>query len=284
MGARLARLGAGTTLVARLWGDEFAFLLENADQSVAENFAGSLLAILRDPISLEGQQLDVGGSLGIALFPQDGGDATTLLRRAELVMSAAKRKHSGFAFAADVYREPPHEQLSLLGEMRDALARQEFVIYYQPKLNLASNRITAAEALIRWQHPQRGLVPPMSFIPFAEQTGFIREITPWLLEQVASQTAQWRREGLIFTPSINLSALDLLDHGLIDQMRHLIALHDLPPDELCLEITESALMEDPALALEHLSELAGLGLKLSIDDYGAGQARSLTSRLCRCTS
>lgn len=279
VGARLARFGtssvlsgASPVLVARLWGDEFAFLLEGVDQAAAKDFAELLLGILRAPITLEGQQLDVDGSLGIALYPQDGGDATTLLRRAELSMSAAKRKHSGFAFAADVNVDPSHEQLSLLGEMRDALARQEFVIYYQPKLNLVRNKITAAEALIRWQHPVRGLVPPMSFIPFAEQTGFIREITPWLLEQVASQTAQWRREGLFFTPSINLSALDLLDHGLVDQMRHLIALHDLPPHELCLEITESALMEDPALALEHLSELAGLGLKLSIDDYGAGQA------------
>lgn len=270
VGARLARLGPA--LAVRLWGDEFAFLLENADKAGAEKFAGLLLGILRDPISLQGQQLDVGGSLGVALYPQDGGDATTLLRRAELAMYAAKRKHSGFAFAAEVNGDPPHEQLSLLGEMRDALARQQFVIYYQPKLNLASNRITGAEALLRWQHPERGLVQPMSFIPFAEQTGFIREITPWLLEQVASQSAQWRREGLFITPSINLSALDLLNPGLVDQMRHLIDLHHLPPNELCLEITESALMEDPEQALANLSELAGLGLKLSIDDYGAGQA------------
>ncbi len=270
VGARLARLGP--VLAVRLWGDEFAFLLENADKAGAEKFAGLLLGILRDPISLQGQQLDVGGSLGVALYPQDGGDATTLLRRAELAMYAAKRKHSGFAFAAEVNGDPPHEQLSLLGEMRDALARQQFVIYYQPKLNLTSNRITGAEALLRWQHPERGLVQPMSFIPFAEQTGFIREITPWLLEQVASQSAQWRRDGLFITPSINLSALDLLNPGLVDQMRHLIDLHDLPPNELCLEITESALMEDPEQALANLSELAGLGLKLSIDDYGAGQA------------
>lgn len=272
VGARLARLGTGPALVVRLWGDEFAFLLEGTDQTAAKTFAELLLGILRTPISLEGQQLDVGGSLGVALYPQDGGDATTLLRRAELAMYAAKRKHSGFAFAAEVNGDPPHEQLSLLGEMRDALARQEFVIYYQPKLNLASNQITGAEALLRWQHPKRGLVQPMDFIPFAEQTGFIREITPWLLEQVASQAAQWRREGLFITPSINLSALDLLNPGLVGQMRHLIDLHHLPPDELCLEITESALMDDPEQALANLSELAGLGLKLSIDDYGTGQA------------
>lgn len=272
VGARLARLSGSATLVARLWGDEFAFLLEGSEQAAARQFAELLLDLLRAPIPLEGQQLDVGGSLGVALYPQDGGDATTLLRRAELAMYAAKRKHSGFAFSADVNGDPPHEQLSLLGEMRDALARQEFVIYYQPKLNLAQDKITGAEALLRWQHPIRGLVQPMSFIPFAEQTGYIREITPWLLQQVAAQTVQWRREGLFITPSINLSAQDLLNPSLVGQMRHLIDLHDLPPEQICLEITESALMEDPEQALENLSELAGLGLKLSIDDYGAGQA------------
>lgn len=272
VGARLARLCTGTALAVRLWGDEFAFLLGNADKAAAQNFAALLLGILREPISLEGQQLDVGGSLGIALYPQDGSDATKLLQRAELAMYAAKRKHSGFAFAAEVNGDPPHEQLSLLGEMRGALARDEFVVYYQPKLNLASNQITGAEALLRWRHPQRGLVQPMSFIPFAEQTGFIREITPWLLERVAMQTAQWRREGLFITASINLSAHDLLNPALVSQMRHLIELYDLPPDKLCLEITESALMDDPEQALANLSELAGLGLKLSIDDYGTGQA------------
>lgn len=272
VGARLARLGDSPTLVVRLWGDEFAFLLEGTDQVTARHFAETLLDILRAPIPLEGQQLDVGGSLGVALYPQDGKDATTLLRRAELAMYAAKRKHSGIAFAADVAGDPPHEHLSLLGEMRDALARQEFVIYYQPKLNLARNEITGAEALLRWQHPERGLVQPLSFIPFAEQTGFIREITPWLLQRVAEQTAQWRRDGLFITPSINLSAQDLLNPALVGHMRRLIELHGLPPDKLCLEITESALMEDPEQALENLSELAGLGLKLSIDDYGAGQA------------
>lgn len=272
VGARLARLNGGPTLVVRLWGDEFAFLLEGTDQTAAEKFAELLLDILRTPIPLDGQQLDVGGSIGIALYPQDGGDATTLLRRAELAMYAAKRKHSGFAFSANVNGDPPHEQLSLLGEMRDALARQEFVIYYQPKLNLARNKITGAEALLRWQHPVRGMVQPMRFIPFAEQTGFIREITPWLLQQVAAQTVQWRREGLFITPSINLSAQDLLNPNLVGQMRHLIEHHELPPDQICLEITESALMEDPEQALANLSELAALGLKLSIDDYGAGQA------------
>lgn len=270
--ARLARVVTAPALVARLWGDEFAFLLRDADQATARAFAEKLLAALHAPISLDDQRIDVEGSLGIALFPADGKDATTLLRRAELAMSRAKCTHAGYAFAAEISGEPPHEQLSLIGEMRAALAGNEFVIHYQPKLHLASGRIVGVEALLRWQHPQRGLVAPANFIPFAEQTGFIREITPWLLERVAEQTALWHAHGLSLVASINLSAHDLLNPQLPEHMRRLLTAHALPPHALCLEITESALMEDPDLALHHLSQLAALGLKLSIDDYGAGQA------------
>jgi EAL domain-containing protein (putative c-di-GMP-specific phosphodiesterase class I) len=167
---------------------------------------------------------------------------------------------------------PAHEQLSLIGEMREALVRNEFLLYYQPKLDLHSQKIVAAEALIRWRHPQRGLVPPLQFIPFAEQTGFIREITPWVLETVAAQTMQWRKDGLCIVPSINFSARDLLNPGLVEHMRGVLASYGLPADGLCIEITESALMEDPELALTHLCALAELGVKLSIDDYGVGQS------------
>ncbi len=272
VGERLADIVSAPSLVARLWGDEFAFLLVGADEAEATHFAELLRATLRDPFVLDGQRLDVGGSLGIALRPRDGQDGNTLLRRAELAMYAAKRKQTGFAFASGIGGDPPHEQLSLIGEMREALARREFVVYYQPKLDLASGRIGSAEALLRWLHPDKGLLPPLSFIPFAEQTGFIREITPWLLEHVIVQTARWRAAGLLIVPSINISARDLLNPDLVEQVQRLTALHCLPPEEICLEITESALMEDPTLALEHLNKLAAHGIKLSIDDYGAGQA------------
>ena len=269
---RLGQIKPAPSLVARLWGDEFAFLLADSGEGAATAFAHAVIDKLRDPITLDGQRLDVGGSLGIALFPQDGTDATTLLRRAEVAMVAAKRRHNGFAFAADIGGEAAHEQLSLIGEMRDAMAGEEFVLHYQPKLDLASGEIMGAEALLRWQHPSHGLIPPMRFIPFAEQTGFIREITPWLLERVAEQSGAWRRSGLTLVVSVNLSALDLLNPDLVTHIRGLLAEHDLSPDNLCLEITESALMDDPELALAHLGELSSLGLKLSIDDYGAGQA------------
>lgn len=272
IGARFSSLVSDKILVARLWADEFAFLLSEADQASTLSLIETLQSKMRDTITLDKQRFDVGGSFGIALFPRDGNDATTLLRRAEFAMYAAKRRHNGIAFVHDIDDEPRHEQISLIGEMREALASGAFVVYYQPKLDLASGYITGAEALIRWRHPERGLVPPGDFIPFAEQTGFIREITPWLLESVAAQTAEWRSRGLPIVPSINLSTLDLLDPRLVGHVKRLLAAYHIPVNGLCLEITESALMEDPALALKHLSELAALGAKLSIDDYGVGQA------------
>ncbi|MEN3293056.1 MAG: hypothetical protein V7642_2309 [Burkholderiales bacterium] len=272
IGLRLSRVLSGSGIVARFWGDQFAFLLNGVGKEDAVRFAESVLAALRDPITLDRQRLDVGGRLGIALYPEDGADPTMLLSRAELAMAAAKRRHNSFALVSDIGAEPAHEQLSLIGEMREAMAREEFVVYYQPKLALRSGEITGVEALLRWRHPTRGLVAPVGFIPFAEQTGFIREITPWLLERVVKQIARWRQQGLSLIVSANLSASDLLNPGLGAHIRTLLDRHNVSPGTLCLEITESALMDDPALALAHLTELAALGIKLSIDDYGVGQA------------
>lgn len=275
VGARLANQLPQQAMLARLWGDEFAFLFEGLDREALRGFAQSLLDAMRTPVEVEGQRLDVSGSLGIAFHPADGIGMNALLQRAELAMYEAKRRQCGFMFAEDVGPGPLPEQLSLIGEMRDALDKREFILHYQPKLDLASGRVIGAEALLRWQHPERGLVPPGQFIPFAERTGFIREITPWLLGEVAGQTSAWRAQGLELVISANLSARDLLDPDLVVLVRDLVASHDLPAAALCLEITESALMEDPILAQTHLEELAAFGVKLSIDDYGAGQA-SLT--------
>lgn len=275
VGSRLAGQLPPQAMLARLWGDEFAFLLEGMDRPAVRSFAQMLLDALRTPMEVEGQRLDVSGSLGIAFHPADGIGLNALLQRAELAMYEAKRRQCGFMLAEEVGPGPLPEQLSLIGEMRDALEKREFILHYQPKLDLANGRVVGAEALLRWQHPERGLVPPGLFIPFAERTGFIREITPWLLGEVAAQTAAWRAQGLDLVVSANLSARDLLDPSLVALVRDLIARHGLPPAAFCLEITESALMEDPALAQAHLDELAAFGVKLSIDDYGAGQA-SLT--------
>ena len=273
IGQRLLGMpGTAPFLLVRLWGDEFAFLLEGANRDQAIGFAQAVVEHLRQPLTLDDQRIDVSGSLGIALYPQDDSDLTSLLRRAALAMRAAKQRYRSHALVSDLAVDPPHENLTLIGEMRDALARHEFVAFVQPKYDLARREVTAVEALLRWRHPTKGLVPPARFIPFAEQTGFIHEITPWLLEHVMAQAASWRADGWALVPSINLSALDLLDPGLTGLISDLLTRYALAPDSICLEITESALMDEPELALRHLNQLADLGVKLSIDDYGTGQA------------
>lgn len=269
---RLRSVVPDTHYVARLGGDEFAVLAKELDKSASGEFVQALLRQLRAPMLLDGQRLDVEVSVGIVMFPADGDSITSLMRRADLAMTLAKRRHDGFAFGSDIASEPPHEQLALIGEMREALARDEFVAYYQPKQELASGRIKGAEALLRWRHPEKGLVPPGRFIPFAEQTGFIREITPWLLQHVVGQATIWYRSGLEIVTSVNLSTLDLACPTLVPDVERLLEETGLPARLLCLEITESALMDDPEQALRHLDELAALGVKLSIDDYGSGQA------------
>lgn len=272
VGARLSAFLPPDAQLCRLWGDEFAILYDGADQNRAVALADTLHAALHEPILLDEQRIDVGGSLGIGLWPADGGDANTLLQRTELAVREAKRQFRGHVLASKLGAGPPPERVSLIGEMRDAIARNEFEIFYQPKLDLVSGRISGAEALLRWRHPRRGLVPPGLFIPFAEQTGFIREITPWLLDRVVAQTAAWRDHGLNLVISANLSTLDLLNPDLVTELDQLLRRGDLPPERLCLEITESALMDDPDMALSTLNRFAAAGLRLSIDDYGAGHA------------
>ncbi len=260
------------TLTARLWGDKFAFLLDSADARIAAKFARSLLAVLQNPITLAGQKLDIEGSIGIALYPADGSEASELLRKAEAASRFAKLRHLEFAYSSDAPVQPAREQFSLIGEMRKAMERNEFIVYYQPKLHLVDDTVHSAEALLRWHHPERGLIPPSTFIPFAEQTGFIREITPWIIEKIIQQSAEWQTHGVSMRPAVNLSTLDLVNPELVRHISRLLTLYKLKPDRIGFEITESALMEEPELAIKNLNELAELGVKLSIDDFGSGQA------------
>lgn len=272
LGARLQGNVGPDDTVARLWGDKFAVLFAAPDRGAAEARLNELLAHLRQPLAIDAQRLDVEASIGVALHPADASDAASLIRRASLALDAAKGCQCGYAFAADIGAEPAPEQLSLIGEMREALAGDQFLLHYQPKLDLAGNRVAGAEALIRWHHPRLGMVPPGRFIPFAERTGFIREITPWALRRAVADAAAWQSAGLDIVVAVNLSTRDLLNRDLVAEVGRLVAESGLEPRRLCLEITESALMDDPELALRHLHELAALGLKLSIDDYGTGQA------------
>jgi diguanylate cyclase (GGDEF)-like protein len=267
---RLMQLLGTEDCVARLGGDEFALLLPVSDEAQIIDISRRIVASLEQPILYEEQPLDVGASIGIAYFPAHGADAMTLVRNADIAMYVAKRNKTGYAIYDPHYDATQQEHLSLLGELRRAVEHNELRLYYQPKVSLSHSSVSAVEALLRWSHPTRGVVPPALFIPFAEHTGYIKVLTRWVLEEAIRQCGEWRRDGLQLRVAVNVSARDLMNRDLPDLVASLLQRHDVPASLLCIEITESGFMEDPAHAQKVLDRLAALGLQLSIDDYGTG--------------
>lgn len=256
-------------VVARLGGNEFAVLLRGADAPRAMALAQQIARSFEEPLALEDQTVDVSAGIGIAVWPEDAEDADTLLSRSEIAMYAAKRKLSG-ALRYDASIDSSSAQtLSLLTELRHAVEHNELKLYLQPKVPLNGQSGWAAEALVRWLHPQRGLVPPMQFIPFAEQTGFVRQLTLWMFEEVARFLAAAQLVGVLRV-SVNLSTRDLLDPELSERLGAILQRHSVGASSFCLEITESAIMDDPQRAEAMLNRLSEQGFKLSIDDFGTG--------------
>ncbi len=260
---------AGDT-VARLGGDEFVVLLPGADAAGATRVAADIRAVLDAPLRVEGQVLRVGASVGIALGPAHGADGTTLLRRADVAMYAAKRARTGHGLYDPAQDGHSPERLALVGALRAAIEGGALTLHYQPQVDLASGRVCGVEALVRWPHPQRGLIPPDAFIPLAEQTGLIAPLTDWVLAEAVRQGRAWQRAGLLLDVSVNLSMWNLHDAALPARVAGLLREHSLPPAWLRLELTESALMVDTDRALDVLARLAALGLRLAVDDFGAG--------------
>ncbi|HEY0681486.1 MAG TPA: EAL domain-containing protein [Steroidobacter sp.] len=267
---RLSGLLRQADTIARLGGDEFAILLENVDERYVTKVALKIQHALEQPIRYEDQPLDVGSSIGIAHFPEHGENSSKLLRNADIAMYVAKRNKSGHAVYDASYDTHQQQHLSLLSEIRQALEGKQLRVYYQPKIGLGSSMIEGVEALLRWEHPRRGFVPPGDFIPFAEHTGYIKTLTRWVLEQAIQQCEQWRAQGLSLRVSVNISARDLLNRELPDLIEKLLDRYGTPAWLLCLEITESGFMEDPAHSQRVLERLHDLGVQLSIDDYGTG--------------
>ena len=271
VGERLSQqMVRGDDLVARLGGDEFAVLLRHGDAALAQAVAQRIGAAFDEPLTLEEHTLDMGAGIGMACWPQHAADADTLLSRAEIAMYAAKRRTQGPLMYDASIDATSVQTLSLLTELRRAVEHGELRLYLQPKLMLDNGRIGGAETLVRWAHPTRGLVPPMEFIPFAEQTGFIRTLTIWVFEEAARHWLALQAEGISLVLSVNLSTRDLLDPELPQKFDALLVKHSVPAEAFCLEITESAIMDDPQRALATLNKLSGLGFKLSIDDFGTG--------------
>ncbi|MDH4448289.1 MAG: EAL domain-containing protein [Acidovorax sp.] len=257
-------------MVARLGGNEFAVLLHAADAAAAQEMARRIIRSFEEPLALEDQLVDLSAGIGIACWPGDAADADALLSRSEIAMYAAKRKLSGALQYDASFDLASTQTLSLLSELRRAVEQDELRLYLQPKVSLQGPQQLGAEALVRWQHPQRGLVPPMQFIPFAEQTGFVRQLTLWIFEAVARLLAEPRAQGLALRVSVNLSTRDLLDPELSSRLGAILARHGVAASAFCLEITESAIMDDPQRAEAMLNRLSEQGFKLSIDDFGTG--------------
>ena len=257
-------------MVARLGGNEFAILLQRADAADAHDIAQRINQSFEEPLAFEDQTVDLSAGIGFACWPGDAGDADTLLSRSEIAMYAAKRKFSGALQYDAAFDSSSAQTLSLLTELRHAVEHHELRLYLQPKVPLHGQPGLAAEALVRWQHPQRGLVPPMQFIPFAEQTGFVRHLTLWMFEEVARLLADPRTQGLPLRVSVNLSTRDLLDPELSHRLAEILVRHGVAASAFCLEITESAIMDDPQRAEAMLNRLSEQGFKLSIDDFGTG--------------
>jgi diguanylate cyclase (GGDEF)-like protein len=256
-------------LVASFGGDKFALLLPQAGVDEALQVAQRIQESFERPLSLDDHTVDLSAGIGIAVWPTHGDNAAALLAHAEMAMYAAKHKPEMAQIYDPATDVSSQQSLSLLSELRLAVERSELRLFLQPKICLADHRVVGAEALIRWQHPQRGLLAPIHFVPFAEQTGFIRRLTLWMLEEAARQWAALQVHGPLRI-SVNLSTRDLLDMELPQKLDGILRRHQMPADGLCLEITESAIMDDPARAEATLNLLSERGFKLSIDDFGTG--------------
>lgn len=275
-------------VVARLSGDQFALLLRGADLPRSLSVVDGISSSFVHPISVRGESVDAPLTFGVACWPQHAPEpgspaeaadpaqaeresAEALMSRAERAMAAAKRGKATHVVVYDPAIDAGSQQsLTLLSELRRAIGGHELRLFLQPKIDVARHTIVGAEALVRWQHPTRGMVPPMKFIPFAEDTGFVRQLTLWIFEEAARQWPALQAAGL-HRISVNLSTRDLLDPELPNRFDAILRRQGVPATAFCLEITESAVMNEPKRALAMLNTLSAAGFELSIDDYGEGQ-------------
>jgi diguanylate cyclase (GGDEF)-like protein len=270
MAARLAEVPSVKSAVARLAADQFAAFTQLRDPAGLQAWGTSLVMALADPVFVEAQPIDITATLGLAIASAGAASSDELMRCADLALEHARREKRALAVYEEALKPAARDQLSLLGELRHAVEHDELRLFFQPKIELKTGRVTGAEVLLRWQHPTRGLLNPVDFIPFAEQTGFIRRLTRWTLDHSIAQGAQWRGEGKPLALAVNISADDIGDARLDSRIAAMLTRHQLPPALLTLELTESGFIEDFTRALRMLDAIAALGVSLSIDDFGTG--------------
>jgi diguanylate cyclase (GGDEF)-like protein len=261
---------AGT--VARLGGDEFAILLPAAGTGEAEETAAQVVSALKAPVELDGYALEVSASVGLSLALSQSDDADTLLRRADVAMYVAKRGGTEWAAYAPEQEQNTPDTLALIGELRRAIEQRELILNFQPQVDVSTERVVGVEALARWPHPRRGWVPPDQFIPLAEHTGLMRPLSRWVLQAAVIQARAWQLQGIELPVAVNLSASNLQDSMLPDNVAGLLQEHGLSANRLQVEVTESALMVDREGAAAVLGRLRALGVRVSVDDFGTGHS------------
>lgn len=272
---RLQALGRGVDTVARLAGDEFVILLEGMSTAeAAGSIAGRILAALAAPLRAGGRDVDVGASLGLALYPDDGGDIESLLRNADAAMYAAKAAgRNTFRFYDEAMNRRASQRLALETDLRRAVARKQLELFYQPQIHAEDGSLAGVEALLRWRHPTRGLVSPVEFIPLAEEAGIITELGEWALQEAARQIVDWRQRGIgVPRVAVNLSPRQFHAADLAERLARIIAEAGAPAAWFELEITESAAMQHPRDAVQVLQRLRDMGMQVAMDDFGTGHS------------
>jgi diguanylate cyclase (GGDEF)-like protein len=273
--ARLASQRRGDDLLARLGGDEFAILLSPSGSHRAEEAAASIVRNIKRPLTLKGLQVQVGASIGIARYPEDSSETGELLQKAEVAMYQAKTLRRGWAWYSQADDRFTVRRLRLLGELPRALSNDELVVYYQPKIDLTTGTVVGVEALVRWAHPELGMIAPDEFIELTEVSGLVTELTRQVITRSLAQLVEWDSIGVNLDVAVNLSVRDFHDDGLVSFIVDALAAEGINSHRLMLEITESQVVDDLELATEVLLELSSLGIRTSIDDFGTGYS-SLT--------
>ncbi len=265
----VARVSGET--VARLGGDEFAAILPTVStERDAMNVAQRVQFAMEHPVLVAEHSLTISISVGIVMFPTHGNEGSTLLQRADIAMYQAKHNHQGFAFYDAKQDHHSLSQLTMVSDLRKAMEKNQLLMHFQPKIDIRTGILCGAEALVRWQHPERGFMPPDNFIPVAEQSGIIVPLTAWVLNESIKECAQWHRRGVPIPVAVNLSVRNLHDPKITEVILSTLRRYNLPPNALIIELTETAVMTDTNRALSILLALANEGVKVSVDDFGTG--------------
>ncbi|HWT22574.1 MAG TPA: EAL domain-containing protein, partial [Solirubrobacteraceae bacterium] len=272
IGPRLRRLMRPGDTLARLGGDEFAIVLSPGDEAAASAAGLRLRAALEQPFEVGGIRVHVDASVGISLFPEHAYDALGLLQRADVAMYEAKRRRTGHEVYLPARDRHSRHRLELIGELHGALRAGQLVLHYQPKAMLESGAVCGVEALVRWQHPRRGLLGPSEFLPLVEQSGLTRALTAFVLDRALEEIGALRRAGFGLSVAVNLGPADLLDLGLPSEVERLVGHHRFPPGQLELEVSEDVVMADVERTVDVLVALRAIGVRTALDDFGAGHA------------